>query len=78
MNLPLVKIGFRAALVLVIAGVGGPNPATVQIDFDLFAFSSGGPIGASPATSTIPEPSILALFGLGLLGISFTLRKKTG
>lgn len=49
MNLPLVKIGFRAALVLVIAGVGGPNPATVQIDFDLFAFSSGGPIGASPA-----------------------------
>ena len=31
-------------VVLVIAGVAGPNPSTVEVDFDLLAFSSGGPL----------------------------------
>jgi beta-glucanase (GH16 family) len=31
-------------IVLVIAGVDGANPSTVEVDFDQFAFSSGGPL----------------------------------
>ncbi len=31
-------------VVIVIAGVTGANPSTVEVDFDLFAFSSGGPL----------------------------------
>ncbi len=31
-------------IVIVIAGVTGGNPSTVEVDFDLFAFSSGGPL----------------------------------
>ncbi len=31
-------------VVLVIAGVAGANPSTVEVDFDLLAFSSGGPL----------------------------------
>lgn len=31
-------------IVIVIAGVQGANPSTVEVDFDLFAFSSGGPL----------------------------------
>ncbi len=30
-------------LVIVIAGVVGANPSTVEVDFDLFTFTSGGP-----------------------------------
>lgn len=63
-------------IVLVIAGVEGAIGSVVEVDFDLFAFSSGGPIGASPDNPTIPEPGILGLFGLGLLGLNLTRRKK--
>jgi len=31
-------------VVIVISGVVGANPSTVEVDFDLFAFSSGGPL----------------------------------
>ncbi len=31
-------------IVLVVAGVVGEAPSTVEVDFDLFAFSSGGPL----------------------------------
>ncbi len=31
-------------VVIVIAGVQGGNPSTVELDFDLFSFSSGGPL----------------------------------
>ncbi len=31
-------------VVIVIAGVAGADPSTVEVDFDLFAFSSGGPL----------------------------------
>jgi beta-glucanase (GH16 family) len=31
-------------VVIVISGVVGANPSTVELDFDLFAFSSGGPL----------------------------------
>jgi hypothetical protein len=63
-------------IVFVIAGVVGADGSIVEVDFDLFAFSSGGPIGQSNPDTTIPEPSILALFGLGLAGLVFTRRQK--
>ncbi len=31
-------------VVIVVSGVQGGNPSTVELDFDLFAFSSGGPL----------------------------------
>ena len=31
-------------VVIVVAGVTGANPSTVEVDFDSFAFSSGGPL----------------------------------
>ncbi len=37
-------------VVIVIAGVSGANPSVVEVDFDLFAFSSGGPLGSDPGT----------------------------
>ena len=39
-------------IVLVVAGVTGANPSTVEVDFDLFAFSSGGPLVPNPETPT--------------------------
>jgi hypothetical protein len=35
-------------VVIVIAGVQGADPSDVQVDFDLFAFSSGGPLEGRP------------------------------
>ena len=35
-------------VVIVIAGVQGGPGSTVEVDFDYFAFSSGGPIDAGP------------------------------
>ena len=39
-------------IVLVVSGVVGGNPSTVEVDFDYFAFTSGGPIGEPP----LPPP----------------------
>lgn len=56
-------------LVLVISGVQGGLGSTVEVDFDYFAFTSGGPI-------SVPEPTSLALLGLGLAGMGISRRKK--
>jgi hypothetical protein len=38
--------------------------------------SSGGSVTVTPQTSTTPEPSTLMLFGSGLLGLPYLLRRK--
>lgn len=57
-------------LVVVISGVQGAVGSIVEVDFDYFAFTSGGPIRVS-------EPSTLALLGLGLLGMAARRRRKS-
>jgi beta-glucanase (GH16 family) len=42
-------------VVIVIAGVQGGDPSTVEVDFDLFAFSSGGPLEGVPAVQVIDD-----------------------
>jgi beta-glucanase (GH16 family) len=42
-------------VVLVIAGVEGGDPSTVEVDFDLFAFSSGGPLQDPAAVQVIDD-----------------------
>ena len=56
-------------LVVVISGVQGDIGSIVEVDFDYFAFTSGGPI-------SVPEPGTLALLSLGLLGLGLSRRKK--
>jgi hypothetical protein len=56
-------------LVVVISGVQGGSGSVVEVDFDHFAFTSGGPI-------SVPEPGTLALLGLGLLGMAARRRKR--
>jgi beta-glucanase (GH16 family) len=42
-------------VVIVIAGVQGADPSDVQVDFDLFAFSSGGPLEGPSALQVIDD-----------------------
>jgi beta-glucanase (GH16 family) len=42
-------------VVIVIAGVEGGDPSTVEVDFDLFAFSSGGPLEGMPEVQLIDD-----------------------
>ena len=42
-------------VVIVIADVEGPNPSEVEVDFDLFAFTSGGPLEGVPAVQVIDD-----------------------
>jgi beta-glucanase (GH16 family) len=42
-------------VVIVIGGVTGANPSDVVVDFDLFAFSSGGPLEGVPAVQVIDD-----------------------
>jgi beta-glucanase (GH16 family) len=42
-------------VVVVIAGVQGPDESIVQVDFDLFAFSSGGPLEGPSAVQVIDD-----------------------
>ena len=42
-------------VVVVIAGVQGPDGSIVQVDFDLFAFSSGGPLEGPSAVQVIDD-----------------------
>jgi beta-glucanase (GH16 family) len=42
-------------IVFVIAGVEGGDPSTVEVDLDLFAFSSGGPLEGPSAVQVIDD-----------------------
>ena len=60
-------------LVVVISGVQGGDGSTVEVDFDYFAFTSGGP---DDGHHSVPEPGTLSLLGLGLVGMAARRRKK--
>jgi beta-glucanase (GH16 family) len=42
-------------VVLVIAGVQGGDPSDIQVDFDLFAFSSGGPLEGPSGVQVVDD-----------------------
>ncbi len=73
-------------VVIVIAGVTGSNPSTIEVDFDQFAFSSGGPLvpiaptviddfesGIAPTTPCAPAAPPLGFCTFNGAGSSISL-----
>ncbi len=59
-------------------GIGAPEAQAFQIyDSSTFDFLGEGASTVAPPSTSVPEPGILALFGLGLVGLALKRRRIT-
>jgi hypothetical protein len=67
--------GYQAVCTGPLTSTTGPcNPLT--LGYDISAANDLPGVWSSPATTSVPEPATLALFGLGVAGVGFMRRRR--